>query len=468
MALWKLKPVLDPNANPIWVGPSASAKRDGIWIGVSSELGSGGQPQVWLSTAKEQVIAIVGKRGSGKSFTLGVLCEGLTCKDPPKQVCIGGNRGRAVLLFDPLDIYWTTRLSVTASSNSEAQKHFLLAKNAGLQNLHCEVEAWVPGSQNQRDTDPSWFRLLQIPVSALGLEEWQLLLNVDVMGEPMGHAIAEAIALVTRHGFNRGGTFVPATPRFGIPQLQEALDSHELAGSYHAETLRALRQRLGSLEATGLFHIDGTPLSSLLRPGGLTVILLQRLPQSYREAVVAVLTRGVTDARARAAFIEKRLALDNSLTDAERELLTAHPSREIPRVMIALDEAQTILAPGAGGPAKGVFVQLVKEGRNLGLSAALATQQPSAIDQKILSQVETFIAHQLVTEADIRAVRENLKSVLPEAIQFGKTDLDFGGLLRDLDAGQCVVSAADSNLLLNRTFVISVRPRATVHGGIEL
>ena len=45
----------------------------------------------------------------------------------------------------------------------------------------------------------------------------------------------------------------------------------------------------------------------------------------------------------------------------------------------------------------------------MGLSAVVATQQPSALDQRVLSQVETFVAHQLVTEADIRAVRENFE-----------------------------------------------------------
>ena len=75
--------------------------------------------------------------------------------------------------------------------------------------------------------------------------------------------------------------------------------------------------------------------------------------------------------------------------------------------------------------ARDLFVQLVKEGRNMGLSAVLATQTPSALDSRVLSQVETFLAHQLVTEADIRAVRENLKSELPETIQFGARQLEI-------------------------------------------
>ena len=104
----------------------------------------------------------------------------------------------------------------------------------------------------------------------------------------------------------------------------------------------------------------------------------------------------------------------------------------------------------------------------MGLSAVLATQQPSALDQRVLSQVETFIAHQLVTESDIRAVRENLKAEMPESIQSGPQQFDVSGFLRQLPPGVCLVSAADANTNVHRSIVVRIRPRATVHGGIEL
>ena len=104
----------------------------------------------------------------------------------------------------------------------------------------------------------------------------------------------------------------------------------------------------------------------------------------------------------------------------------------------------------------------------MGLSAVLATQQPSALDSRILSQVETFLSHQLVTEPDIRAIRENLKSSLPTSIQFGAQQMDEGELMRQLAPGVCLISAADMNTSVRRSIVVSVRPRATVHGGIEL
>lgn len=465
--VWKIKPPLDSPGSGIWLGPGSHNPGDGVWLGSLAELGPTKLPQVWLSTGKEQVIAIVGKRGSGKSFTLGVVAEGLALASTAQHVA-RQSRLRATLLFDPLDVYWTARFPVGSAENSEAQRHYGLAEAAKLTGLQFNVEAWVPGTSNQHASDPSWFRLLQLPVPLLGFEEWEILLGVNVLNDPMGQALADALSLVGMTGYRRRGAPVAATPAFGLADVIDAVQSDDLATNYHTETLRALRQRLNSLEHTGLFSAAGTPISDLLMSGRLTVVLLGRLPQSYRIAIVAVLTRMLLDNRGRVAFAEKRLALDPTLSDAERQELEKTIRAGVPRTVVALDEAQTFLAPGASSSAREVFVRLVKEGRNLGLSAILATQQPSAIDQRVLSQVETFISHQLVTEPDIRAVRDNLKSALPDGIEFGKLELDSAGLLRMLSPGQCLVSSADMNTNVRRLLVMSVRPRATVHGGIEL
>lgn len=466
--LWKIKPAMDVPAAGIWLGPGQQATTDGMWVGTLAELSGGKLPRIWLSTAKEQVIAVVGKRGSGKSFTLGVVAEGLALASPAGHVA-NCTRPRAALLFDPLDVYWTTRYPIHTSSNPEAARHLELAQASKLTGLSFNVEAWLPGTTAARPSDPSWFRQLQLPVPLLGLDEWELLIDVNTLTDPMGQALADALNLVRTTGYHRRGQVVAAQPVFDLTHLVDAVGSDELAAAYQDQTRRAVRQRLTSLQTTGLFSATGTPTASLLAAGQLTVILLGRLPQSYRSAVVGVLTRMLLEDRANVAFAEKRLALDPTLTATERDSLGQIVKNGAPRTVVALDEAQTFLAPGVGGPAKDVFIRLVKEGRNIGLSAVLATQQPSALDQRVLSQVETFISHQLVTEPDIRAVRDNLKSSTPDGIEFGPQQFDdISGLLKRLAPGQCLISSADMNSKVRRAIVVAIRPRATVHGGIEL
>jgi DNA helicase HerA-like ATPase len=302
----------------------------------------------------------------------------------------------------------------------------------------------------------------------MGLEEWELLLGVSILSEPMGQAFADLLSLVGQTGYTVSGERVEAAGEFDLSDLADAVRSDELTGTYHAETLRALRQRLSSLDNTGLFSAVGTRINELLAPGRASVILLNRLAQGYRAAVVSVLTRMLIEARSEAAFAEKRLALDPEMDDETRTSLRALMQSNVPRTVVVLDEAQSFLSPGSGSPARQLFVRLVKEGRNMGLSAILATQQPSAMDSRVLSQVETFVTHQLVTEQDIRAVRENLKSAMPSGIQLGSQHLDTSGLIRQLPPGTCLISAADINTTVRRSIVVSIRPRATVHGGIEL
>lgn len=464
-AQWRVRPQLDSPRGGIWLG-AGGADSDGVWLGALAETVTGRQPPVWLSTAKEQVVAVVGKRGSGKSFTLGVIVEGLASG---RESMLGRQLNpRAVLLFDPLDIYWTTRYSVAPSENSEAQRLYALAEAASLPKLKFDVRAWIPGESARRQADPDWFDVLHLPVPHLGLEEWELLLDVNVMSEPMGQAFVDALGLVRESGYHVRTDAVKPIDIFDLSNLAAAVRSDELVGTYHPETLRALRQRLAALSATRLFSATGSTLRELLGPGRVTVILLGRLPQSYRSAVVAVLTRVLIDERSTTAFAEKRLALDPELDSASRMRMASLAEGGIPRTVVVLDEAHSFLAPGPRTPAGDLFTRLVKEGRNVGLSAVLATQQPSALDQRVLSQVETFLTHQLVTESDIRAVRDNLKSATPDAIQFGSNQMDFPALLRQLPSGVCLVSAADVNTSVHRAMVVRVRPRATVHGGIEL
>lgn len=461
---WRVGPELGAPRAGVWLG--AGGEGDGLWLGSLAEVGTGARPKVWLATGKEQVVAVVGKRGSGKSFTLGVIAEGLAANGETSLA--RSEHPRAVLLFDPLDVYWTTRYGVAHAENAEAERHYQLAQSAGVDGGSFNVEAWIPGAANRRPADPSWFQTLTLPTPQLGLEEWELLLGVNVMSEPMGQAFADVLGLVRDSGYHRHGESVDPQQLFDLLNLADAIGADEVEPVYHRETLRALRQRLNALAATGLFSAAGTTVQELLAPGRLSIVMLGRVPQSYRTAVVAVLTRMLIDRRSDAAFAEKRLALDPELSKEARDALSQTVESGVPRTLVMLDEAQSFLAPGETNPARRLFVRLVKEGRNMGLSAVIATQQPSAIDARVLSQVETFIAHQLVTEPDIRAVKDNLKSSLPDRLQFGGQALDFPALLRQLPPGVSIISAADLNTQVRRSLIAAIRPRATVHGGIEL
>jgi ABC-type multidrug transport system ATPase subunit len=59
--------------------------------------------KIFLDVVRTHVILVAGKRGSGKSYTLGVLAEQLS--DLPKEV----SQNIAPIIFDTMGIYWTMK-----------------------------------------------------------------------------------------------------------------------------------------------------------------------------------------------------------------------------------------------------------------------------------------------------------------------------------------------------------------------
>ena len=128
-----------------------------------------------------------------------------------------------------------------------------------------------------------------------------------------------------------------------------------------------------------------------------------------------------------------------------------------------MGEAQNVIPSETKTFASASVVKLVKEGRNFGLSFLVTTQEPRSIDRSVLSQVETFIIHKLVTLSDIRYIIDNIKSPLPDQILDEKRDITMADLVLSLSVGQVIVSHTD----LPRCFLMEVRPRISAHGGFE-
>jgi hypothetical protein len=85
----------------------------------------------------------------------------------------------------------------------------------------------------------------------------------------------------------------------------------------------------------------------------------------------------------------------------------------------------------------------------------------TAIDNRLLAQVDTLIAHKLTVQSDIEYVRHNLKSNLPQEILYANQTLELDQLLRSLDVGQALVSNTETE----RALLVDIRPRVSVHGG---
>src|ERR1700729_4032449 len=100
MPVYKVRPPIGRGTRPITVGGSGTKSR--TMLGRLAELGP--QREVWLDLDREHVIAIVGKRGSGKTHTLGVLVEGLSHSVEDAGLNKrDASRQHAIVVFDTLN-----------------------------------------------------------------------------------------------------------------------------------------------------------------------------------------------------------------------------------------------------------------------------------------------------------------------------------------------------------------------------
>src|SRR2546427_6239208 len=120
---YRAEPVLGRRQRFIVLGPD-DAGQEWVQIGRLAEIGP--QREVRLDLSREHVLAIVGKRGSGKSFTLGSFIEGL-CTSLGETPINHVSKSRAAILFDTLNIFQWMVAPVSAGAASSEHVQFQAA-----------------------------------------------------------------------------------------------------------------------------------------------------------------------------------------------------------------------------------------------------------------------------------------------------------------------------------------------------
>ena len=429
---------------------------DKILIGRLAE--AGGIVSLFHEVTSEHVVAIFGKRGSGKSYTLGDIVEGL-CTKSRKTPISTISKKKAILLFDTLGIYQWMDIPLRESSSSEAIKSQIsLQKKWNLKSEPLDMLLFEP--KQLRTPTPLTKRFeFTLNIPDLSSSDWGYLLGLDIYTDRMGQLLNDVYIKVTQEGWSDGKKHFHSVTNYSLNDMINCLKNDtELLQIYHSETRRALLQQLATFSRNPLFQKEGTKLEDLLRPGYLSLLLMHKIPDDLRLIIVSSLIKKIIENRIEASEVEKHKIIAPGSKPLNNY---SNIDRFIPPCWVVIDEAQNILPSERRNPASELLVKLVREGRNFGISFMFTTQQPSAIDQRILAQVDTMIIHRLTVQQDIEYVKRNLKSALPDEIRYSGRNLSFNECLRLLDVGQALVS----NTELDRSFLMGVRPRISVHGG---
>lgn len=407
-----------------------------------------------INHSREHVIGILGKRGSGKSYTLGKIIEGLS--DKSGIFNSSPDESPAAICFDLMDIFWTSIYPLNDSMEGDPGKQYELCNSLGLPlDGEFAIDVYAPAGF-ARSEDPDVISEFSLPIEEFEEEDWQYLLNVTP-NSPSGALVVDAV-----QGVLNGWVDKDNNNHAGAPLTLEAMiefvgDSEISNNNYSAQTIRAVTQRMVSWNNHDLVTPSSFDIRSLLSSGKVSIFMLNRLPESVRYVVVSVIVRLLMKIRSHDSFVHKR-----ELIEPEWE----NEHEKTSRCWILCDEAQLLVPRNSSNPAKPQLIRLVKEGRNFGTSFVFATQQPSAVDEEVLSQSDITICHQLSIGRDVEDLIKYRKGQPPRSISSQGTEFEYPHLLRTLEPGQAIVSSLPMHPN-DRELIVQVSPRVRVHGGFE-
>ena len=128
--------------------------------------------------------------------------------------------------------------------------------------------------------------------------------------------------------------------------------------------------------------------------------------------------------------------------------------KEMPLVWIFIDEAHEFLPLDKKTIATDALVQLLREGRQPGISMVLATQQPGQIHRDVMTQSDIVVAHRVTSKPDVEALNYIMQSYLLESIKKYMDNLPSS-------KGSAIILDDNSE----RIYPMKIRPRFTWHGG---
>jgi len=378
------------------------------------------EADAYIDGGKSRAILVCGKRGSGKSYTLGVIAEELHRA-----------ADATILIVDPMGIYHTMSLS------NHEQESVLWDWGDSPRGL--PVKVLVPGDPVERyggadivaemERRGVEFRSLALNPSDVSAESWCDSFGTSI-NEPMGISLAKATRRC-RQEYGARGYFI-----------REIIDEVLKDPRAHDRTIDALVNRLEMANQWGIFAADRyRELAEILDPDSVNVLDLSVIDSGRygrRGLIVSVLSRDL--------FRKRSIA-------RRREELGLAPERR--KFWMLIDEAHQFVPAGRSALGKEELIRWVKEGRQPGLSLVVASQQPSAIDGEVLSQCDVIISHALTTSDDKTALNRLTKDYMRNEI---KTYIDQ--LAR---TGQAVFVDDDTE----RLEVVQIRPRASRPGGGE-
>ncbi|MCW1297364.1 MAG: ATP-binding protein [Candidatus Rehaiarchaeum fermentans] len=382
--------------------------------------------RILLDALRPHVILIAGKRGSGKSYTMGAIAEGLASLDPEIAQNITS------LIIDTMGIYWTMK-------NPNYKDERLLREwgiePQGFKNVSIFVPKGVFDEIKGRDPDMADYPF-SIRTSELTADDWCYIFNFSLNDE-YGIAISQALQpLKESHS------------KYDIDDIIESAKSLPIS----AITKEAIIQRFQTAKMWGVFDREGTNIEEILTPARINVLDVSLYSHALgafnlRSLVVGLLAKDILETR----IIARR---EEEKSDVISQFTSIANKRRIPIVWMFIDEVHEFIPNDAVTAATAPLSRVIKEGRQPGIGLIVATQQPGKLNTDVITQADIIISHHITAEIDIKALNAVMQTYLSTQIR---------DLVVDLPRLPGAAIVLDDNS--ERIYQVQIIPRRTWHGG---
>lgn len=374
---------------------------------------------VYLDALKPHAILICGKRGYGKSYTMGCLLEELAFLEPAIK------KRLASVVIDTMGIFWTMKYP----NAFEARK----LKNWELTPAGLDIEIFVPVGKveayRKRNINVKPF---SIPISKLSGSQWCRIFSIEEVSPP-GILLVRAIESLREKG--------------EAYSFEEILSEIARDPRSDETSKGAAENYFRAVNSWGLFSKEGTKLSDLVSGGRTTILDVSTLEnENVCAAAVSIIAGRLYEAR-----LEARRAYEKKLMGEKTD------EEEFPMVWLFIDEAHIFIPAKTEGLASKVLInRCLRQGRQPGLSLVLATQRPASLHPDVVSQSDLLICHRLTASDDILALETSRPLYMQENIQayIKKMGSERGAALIVDDHSESV-------------HLVRIRPRLSWHGGGE-
>ncbi len=387
----------------------------GRYLALDGSAGS----YVGLDALGPHCILICGKRGYGKSYTMGTLVEELSLLPE------GIKNNIASLVVDTMGIFWTMK---KANRPQES-----LLKQWSLTPKGLTIKVFVPsGSVKMYDEQNIEIIPFSIPISSMDGYSWCKIFKIDEVS-PLGVLLIRVVAEL-RSMYDS----------FSFDTIMDMVMEDERADSL---TKSAAENYIRTASSWGIFTEEGVHVKDLVCRGYTTVLDVSTLKDlDVRAAVVGQISKEIYYQRLEARRSEERMLMGYG-----------QDNTGMPMVWMFIDEAHLFIPNKNRTLASDVLTnEWLRQGRQPGLSLILATQRPSALDPEVTSQSDVLICHRLTAAEDINALESFRPSYMKENI---------GDSIRKMGMEQGIAFILDDTT--EAAHVIRMRPRLSWHGGNE-